>query len=128
LLLVIEALLTARRRWRARVFDTLRFFVPLNSFLVLFSVMPGSCCFCDQRPSARVFRSMEFFGDFFYCNAIATIPAFALLVALGRPSASSIERGAHAQAVRSIVLATLLVTASLGGSFTLLERLYLLPE
>jgi hypothetical protein len=116
-LLVLEAWLTTWRHWRARLFDTLAFAVPAGGLLSLFSVMPGSCCFCDQSPWARTQRNLEFVGDFLYFNALATLPALALLVVLRRRSSSPAEDAAYRQATFSALLSTLCSAAAFGGLF-----------
>ena len=119
-LLLLEAWIAARRRWRARLLHTLSAAVPAFSLLTLVAVTPGSCCMCDQSPWARALRDYEFVGNFLYCNALATLPVFALLAALRRESAPPAERRAYAAAMQSALLAMLLSTVAFGGVIYLL--------
>jgi heme A synthase len=106
-LLVVEAWLTMRRRWRVRLLDTLAFAVPLGAFLALAAVVPSSCCFCDHSPWAKTLRNLEFIAEFLYFSAYATLPAFALLVVLWRRSRSGRERAAYSRTTVTALLAML---------------------
>jgi hypothetical protein len=120
-LLVLEALSETRRRWRKRLLDTLGFAAPTCTLLVLWSVWPGSCCFCDQSPGARQLRNVEFVSDFLYFNALSVVPVFALFVVLRRRSAPVAEQTAYAQTAASALLATLSATVAFGGFIHLLK-------
>lgn len=76
---------------------------------------------CDQSPWARTLSGVEFVSDFFYCNALATFPVFAVLVALSRQSAPRAERRAYAVATASALLTALLSTVAFGGCMHLLR-------
>ena len=115
-LLALEAWVTTRRHWRTRLFHTLGFAVPAVALVSLFSAFPGSCCFCDQRPWARTLRTVDFLGDGLYFSALATLPAFALLIALRRRSSSSREDSAYTRTTVSALLATLCAAVSFGGT------------
>ena len=114
-LLVLEAWVTARRHWRARLFCTLGVAVPMFSLLTFLTVFPSSCCMRDQSPSARALRDVEFIWDFVHCDALATLPVFALLAVLRRRSAPPAERRAYAVATQSGMLAVLLGAVTFGG-------------
>ena len=122
LLLVPEALLFAPQRWRVRLLLTLQFSVPACSLLVLSALMPGTCCSCDERPWGVALRSLEFFSDFFYCNAVATLPALALFAVFGRPVPASVQGRVHVRALHSTLLVSVLVTTGVYGSFFLFKQ------
>jgi hypothetical protein len=128
-LLALEAWLTMRRHWRARLLDTLAFAVPLGALLSLGAVAPGSCCFCDHSPWAKALRNVELIADFLYFSAYATLPAFALLLVLWPRSRSAKEWAAYTRTTAAALLAILSCTVVfaaflevLTGQFDQIER------
>ena len=128
LLLVPEALLFARKRWRVRLLLTLQFSMPACSLQVLSALIPGTCCSCYERPWGVALRSLEFFSEFFYCNAVATLPALAILAVLGRPIPASVQGRVHVRALHSTLLVNLLVTTGVYGSFFLFKQQLVFPR
>jgi hypothetical protein len=108
-LLVVEAWLTTRRHWRVRLFDTLAFAVPLGAWLS-FWVALSNLYYSEQGPWERALDNLEFIAEFLYFSAYATLPAFALLVVLWRPSRSGREHGAYRRTTAAALLAILSCT------------------
>jgi hypothetical protein len=120
-LLVLEAWVAKPQRWRIRFFHLAQVAVPTCLLLVLNSVTLGSCCICDHSPWARTLRVVEFIYGIFRGGALATLPGFALLVALRPRLSSSAERKAYVRTTQVAVLAVLLV-AVMYGSFLWAEQ------
>lgn len=120
-LLGLEAWTLGRRHWRPRLLHSVSFAVPWCNLLVLGSLIPGSCCFCDNRPWARALRNVEFLADVLYGCSIATVPALVILIAFGPSQASSPHRTAHRQATQSTTLTVLLLSTSLYSSLFLFK-------
>lgn len=121
-LLVVEAMVSARKRWRTRAMATTQAAVPTCSLVILTQLTPGSCCFCDQRPWARALRAIEFLADVLYAYAIATVPALMLVLMIGLLVASSAERAASVRALQLTLLATLLTATWLHAAVIALSE------
>jgi hypothetical protein len=125
LLLVAEAWISTRRRWRTHLLRTIAFAIPTYNLLTLFETVLGSCCFCDQSLGARAWRITDAIGDSAYSNAAATLPAFALLAILWRRAPAPAESRAHTLATISGLLAALSVFVVLAAMICALDASFL---
>jgi hypothetical protein len=125
--LPFEAWLCAGRRWRLRVCHTLQFAIPSLNLLALASLVPSTCCFCDDSPGAKALRIAELTWSGAHYQAVALLPAFAVLLALRPPSSSSANRVAHARATFVAVSSTLLVAVFLISVTAVLRFVTFLP-
>lgn len=118
-LLALEAWTLGRPHWQARLLRSLSFAVPWSSLLVLGSLIPGTCCFCDNRPWVRALQNVEFLADVLCACSSSTVPALVILVAFGPVATSSRHRSAHLQASQSTLLTVLLVSTCISSSLVL---------
>jgi hypothetical protein len=73
-------------------------------------------------------RNVEFVGDVLYFSALATFPAFVLLVVLQRRTATVAETAAYARTALSALLATLSTTVVFGSTIYLLKSQFALVD
>jgi hypothetical protein len=119
-LLVFEARLAAGSRWRMRFFQMLAFALPMFTYLSFWSVVPTSH---DYGPWTKMLRNLEWVRDFFFLNALATLPAYVALILLRRGSAPPAEKRAYFVATFTGVLAALSVTVTFAFAFHALKSL-----
>ena len=120
-LFVAEAWVSARSRWPTRLLQMLGFALPMFTHCAFWSVVPATCCFCDHSFWAKMLRNLEWVSDFLYLNAVATLPAYVVLILLRRTAAPPAERDAYVRATFTGVLASLSVMLPFVAVFFVLK-------
>jgi hypothetical protein len=116
-LLVVEAWISARSRWRLRLARTVAFSMPACTVAIFASSMPGSCCFCDHSPEAKMLRNLDRIADYFLLNSTAVAPAFLVLALSLRRQATTQEKAAFQAAFTPILLSQFSMLLPFGAVF-----------
>jgi hypothetical protein len=110
-LLIVNARLTHKARWRLSLHQTLSFCVPACTFFLLVELLYLGTAHTSLGLAEKLYLLLDAIAEFLYQNAISTGLGLLVLVCSYRASSPAVERRTYVAATMAILLATLSVTA-----------------